>query len=193
MMKRKIQITDKELLSRIKEKDEAAFQMLYLRYHSFVTKRLYFYIRRRELAEDLAQDFWAAVWENPLMLKTNDEECVFCYLYSILDSVCKKTIMEQARKESMFVSYENISEEWNLADGRPTAEEEMGMKEMRDFLKRSCMKLPLHERKILYSYLDCRPVAEVACTLRLSASCVYTCFRKSVGKLRMQWRKYVDE
>ena len=193
MMKRKIQLTDKELLSRIKEKDESAFQMLYLRYHSFVTKRLYFYIRRRELAEDLAQDFWAAVWENPLMLKTNDEECAFCYMYSVLDSVCKKTIMEQARKESMFVPYGSISEEWNFAGGGPTAEEEMSMKEMRAFLKRSCMGLSLHERKILYSYLDCRPVTEVACALHLSASCVYACVHKSIGKLRMQGRKYLDE
>jgi RNA polymerase sigma-70 factor (ECF subfamily) len=57
-------IDDEEsnLVSRIRRGDEAAFELLYLAHHDELRRFAYTYVRSRDVAEELVQDVFLAVW-----------------------------------------------------------------------------------------------------------------------------------
>lgn len=52
------------LIQRIKEGEEHALNITYLKYHTLLRRYLWKYIRSEESAEDIVQDVFTEVWEN---------------------------------------------------------------------------------------------------------------------------------
>jgi RNA polymerase sigma-70 factor (ECF subfamily) len=57
--------SDEQLLTRLRQRDEAAFEMLFVRYYGRVYRVLYRLIGTREGAEDLAQETFMALYDHP--------------------------------------------------------------------------------------------------------------------------------
>jgi RNA polymerase sigma-70 factor, ECF subfamily len=53
---------ESDLVVRIREGDEGAFESLYLAHHSELWRFAYSYVRSRDVAEELVQDVFLAVW-----------------------------------------------------------------------------------------------------------------------------------
>ncbi len=64
MIKASAPVDDEEsnLVSRIRRGDEAAFELLYLAHHDELWRFAYTYVRSRDVAEELVQDVFLAVW-----------------------------------------------------------------------------------------------------------------------------------
>lgn len=64
MNKASAPVDDEEsnLVSRIRRGDEAAFELLYLAHHDQLWRFAYTYVRSRDVAEELVQDVFLAIW-----------------------------------------------------------------------------------------------------------------------------------
>lgn len=190
MTKTAQQSTDKELLHLMERRENTAFRIFYLRYRSLVKKRIYAYIRRRELAEDVAQEFWIRIWENPQTMKTNEKGSAFCYLYSMLSSICQKASAKQKQREKNFITHDNTLMEWDIIDESPTIEELIEFRELKACLKQCYQSLSFREQQVLYFYLANFTATETAHRLHLSASGVYQRLHRSIEQLQETWRKH---
>lgn len=64
-----MELTDAELLQRIAVKDTAAFNTLYKRYMRLFQSWAYSRTNNEEASKDIVQEFWIAIWDNPLYFK----------------------------------------------------------------------------------------------------------------------------
>jgi len=53
---------ESDLVPRIRRGDESAFELLYLAHHDELWRFAYAYVRSRDVAEELVQDVFLAVW-----------------------------------------------------------------------------------------------------------------------------------
>ena len=60
-----METTDKELLQRIADKDERAFNELYRRYSRLFLSWVYSRLHDRETTRDVVQEFWEEIWSRP--------------------------------------------------------------------------------------------------------------------------------
>ena len=60
---------DSKLLTLITIKDEKAFNVFYNRYIKLIYKFVYHELGDQDQTDDLIQDFWVKVWEDPSFLK----------------------------------------------------------------------------------------------------------------------------
>ena len=68
-----MEVTDAELLQRIATKDTEAFNALYKRYMRLFQSWAFSRTRNEEASKDIVQEFWIAIWNNPLYFKTDDQ------------------------------------------------------------------------------------------------------------------------
>ena len=71
---------DKELLEKIREKNVYAFNEFYNRYATLLYKWVYSRIRNDDACNEVTQDFWASFWENPDIIKINEQGSAKNYL-----------------------------------------------------------------------------------------------------------------
>jgi len=132
--------SDKELLESIQRGDSEAFTLLYNKYwqllHSWSSNRIY----NREAVQDLMQNVWADIWQNPGMIKVNDKGSAKNILlgfvsYRILDFFKKKDLL-------VFQSDENSSSDSQEPVGYSHVLEELQVKEIHKLLNAALDKLP---------------------------------------------------
>jgi len=114
--------SDKELLDDIQNGDSEAFTILYNRYwrllYVWTSNRVY----SREAVQDLMQNVWADIWQNPAMIKVNDKGSAKSILlgfvsYRILDFFKKKNILVfQSDNQELSQSQESLSYSHVLED-----------------------------------------------------------------------------
>ncbi len=71
---------DSKLLNLIANKDEKAFDLFYHKYIKLIYKFVYSELGDQEQTDDLIQDFWVRVWEDPSFLKCNESGSVRSYM-----------------------------------------------------------------------------------------------------------------
>ena len=132
--------SDKELLESIQRGDSEAFTLLHNKYwqllHSWSSNHIY----NREAVQDLMQNVWADIWQNPGMIKVNDKGSAKNILlgfvsYRILDFFKKKDLL-------VFQSDENSSSDSQEPVGYSHVLEELQVKEIHKLLNAALDKLP---------------------------------------------------
>lgn len=118
-----MKISDEILLESIRQQDHNAFYEFYNRYAALLYKWAYNRIGNEETAEEITQEFWASFWENPNLIKTNENGNAKNYLlhfftYRVLDYIRSqmnktmiKSIGDDLDKISQSLIYTHISEE----------------------------------------------------------------------------------
>ena len=118
-----MKIKDSKLLLLISEKDVKAFDTFYYRYIKMIYRFVFRELNDEVLTDDLIQEFWLRVWEDPGFLKCNDKGSVQAYMlqhmkFRVLD-LYRKTLtgllqeFNSEKVEHDQFDYDNITEELN--------------------------------------------------------------------------------
>ena len=118
-----MKIKDSKLLLLISEKDVKAFDTFYYRYIKMIYRFVFRELNDEVLTDDLIQEFWLRVWEDPGFLKCNDKGSVQAYMlqhmkFRVLD-LYRKTLtgllqeFNSEKVERDQLDYDNITEELN--------------------------------------------------------------------------------
>lgn len=115
-------MTDRDLLARIAEKDQQAFDLLYNRY-----ERLFYYwvfsrLKDYDVACELTQVFWISIWHSPMDIKSDEAGSAKGYLlrnltFRILKYVQREMNRFEKVEENLWdqrfpdLTYTHISEE----------------------------------------------------------------------------------
>lgn len=79
-----MQPTDEILLKRIEERDEKSFSLFYEKYSHVILCFVLSKVHSVEVSKEIVQNFWAAFWENPRILRANKEGSVKVFLLQYL-------------------------------------------------------------------------------------------------------------
>jgi RNA polymerase sigma-70 factor (ECF subfamily) len=122
------EVSDKELLEGVSRREVDAFNTLYGRYNRLLYKRVYGRLENAEQSQEIMQDIWVSIWENPAFVKTGEagsaKGFLYHYLaYRVLDSIRVENFnsIAAATHESLetveeTLSYVHVSEEYELKE-----------------------------------------------------------------------------
>lgn len=106
MKKHAIKTIDAEVLLRLKEGDESAFDAVYWKYSSWVFNFIHSLLYDKSLAEDLTQTVFLKIWEKRA---TIDPELLFdSYLFAIARNLVYKETENRLRAEQLATSLQRI-------------------------------------------------------------------------------------
>lgn len=180
-----MQTTDKILLKAIENKDRKAFSQFYERYGHTVLCFVLSKVHNKEVAKDIVQSFWLSFWENPRILRANQEGCVKVFMlqylrfriYDIYRIAVPETISaEDIEIVSPLTSHENI-------------EKEELLQIVRDALKNNSILT----RNAFWMRMENVSAKEVANELNTTPQTVHNVFSKSLGIVRNYIAKHYPE
>lgn len=170
--------TDYSLLRLISEKDRKAFTLFYDRYIKLIYKFVYQSLNDQERTDDLIQEFWMKVWEDPFFLRCNEGGSAQSYMlqylrFRVLDvyrETLKNMISIDQLEESM-VDYHDVTEE-------------LDEKELLSVIREALDKQPYVVRKTFWLRINDWSVDETAKVLSVSKKTVYNKYSESLSIVR---------
>lgn len=96
-----LNLSDSEVLSRIKNGDEKAFEMLYRSYFKMLCMFSYRFVKKTEIAEEIVQDVFFHIWEK----RKNFE--ITTSFKSYLYKAVHNNSLKHLRHQKIVVAYEN--------------------------------------------------------------------------------------
>jgi RNA polymerase sigma-70 factor (ECF subfamily) len=161
------QIPSEELMARIAEGDESAFEILVNRHQTSVLNLIYRFIGDRTRAKDLAQEVFLRVWQSA---RSYEPKAKFTtWIYRITANLCLNELKSSRRKKWLqFLRFgdnlENTVEE-TLVDDTPSPEDILLAKERSRQIANALQSLPENQRMALilkrYDDLSYQEIAKV--------------------------------
>lgn len=177
--------TDKILLKAIEEKDEKAFTQFYERYNRVVLCFVLSKVHNKEIAKDVVQNFWLALWENPRMLRANKNGCVKVFMLQYLRFRIYD-IYRIAVPETIPIEYTSV-EFIDIAS--TNLEKEELLQVVHDALKNTSMLT----RNAFWMRMENIPAKEVARELNTTPQTVHNAFSKLLNTVREHLKKHYPE
>ena len=137
---------DQELLALIQEGSHQAFAELVQRHTERFYRLAYRYVQNRETAEDLVQDAFVRLWENPASWRPDRNSKFTTWFYRIVVNLC---LDWQKKKRPM-----PLDEDMPLADERESADEAMIRNQEQRLLEKEIAALPERQRTALNLCFD---------------------------------------
>ncbi len=137
---------DQELLALIQEGRHQAFAELVQRHTERFYRLAYRYVQNRETAEDLVQDAFLRLWENPASWRPDRNSKFTTWFYRIVVNLC---LDWQKKKRPM-----PLDEDMPLADERESADEAMIRIQEQRLLEKEIAALPERQRTALNLCFD---------------------------------------
>jgi len=161
------QIPSEELMARIAEGDEDAFEILVNRHQTSILNLVYRLIGDRTQAKDLAQEVFLRVWQSA---KSYEPKAKFTtWIYRITANLCFNELKSARRKK--WFSFNRSDEdgghtfEETLADSAPSAEDILLQKERSRQISDALQRLPENQRMALvlkrYDGLSYQEIAQI--------------------------------
>jgi RNA polymerase sigma-70 factor (ECF subfamily) len=159
--------SSEELMARIAEGDEEAFEILVTRHQTQVLNLIYPFLGDRTQAKDLAQEVFLRVWQ---AAKTYEAKAKFTtWIYRIATNLCFNEL-KAARRRRWFLFHRSEESDENAvedtySDGSPTAEDILLAKERSRQISEALQSLPDNQRMALvlkrYDGLSYQEIAEI--------------------------------
>ncbi len=174
-----IKKTDYLLLKSILEKDRKAFALLYDRYIKLIYKFVYQALNDQERTDDLIQEFWMKVWEDPSFLKCNEQGSVQSYMLRNLRFRVLGVYRETLKN---MISIDQLEEtmEFNYQDITAGLDE----RELLLVIREALDKQPYVVRKTFWLRINDWSVEETAKVLSVSKKTVYNKYSESLSIVR---------
>jgi RNA polymerase sigma-70 factor (ECF subfamily) len=137
---------DQELLALVQEGSQSAFDELVQRHTERFYRLAYRYVQNRETAEDLVQDAFVRLWENPASWRPDRNSKFTTWFYRIVVNLC---LDWQKKKRPL-----PLDEEMPLIDERETADEAMIKVQEQRLLEKEIAALPERQRTALNLCFD---------------------------------------
>jgi len=179
--------SDRELLARVVEKDQACHRTLFERYY----KRVLSFVRRRVsddgLAEEITTDVFFEVWRNAAAYRGESPVSTWIFGIANLKSLSARRYYAQPRRASVRVtSDENLA---RVADPNDAGETITARAELMRLL-RAIDRLPQGQRDVLrLAFLEGRSYPEIATELQISEANVKTRVNRARSRLRILARQ----
>lgn len=183
---------DNELLSKIKEDNQPAFEVVFIRYYSNLCAYAHTIIGSKDTSEEIVQDMFVKFWENRKAILINTS--LKSYLYRTVHNQCLNHI------ESMKVRLQ-----YNKTQTRRLEQEELAIpfsgdypianlivRELEEKIKESIDALPQQCKEVfLYIRFQNKSYLEVANKLNISVNTVKTQMQRAMIKLKEMLQEYM--
>jgi RNA polymerase sigma-70 factor (ECF subfamily) len=173
---------DEELLGLIQDGSQEAFSVLAQRHTERFYRLAYRYLQSKETAEDIVQDAFVKLWEDPGRWQAERNNKFTTWFYRVVVNLC---LDWQKRKKPLELGNQELS----IADQRETPDVEMLRNEKHKVLEKEIAALPDRQRTALNLCFDeglsNREAAEVM-GLKLKALQSLVMRAKSTLKERMR-------
>jgi RNA polymerase sigma-70 factor (ECF subfamily) len=184
--------SSEELMVRIAEGDEEAFEILVNRHQTSILNFIYRFIGDRTQAEDFAQEVFLRVWQ---AAKTYRPEAKFTtWIYRITANLCVNEL-KSARRKKWFSFHQSDDDsgstiEETLSDSAPSAEDLLLEKERSRQISDALQSLPDNQRMamVLKRY-DGLSYAEIAQIIGCSVSAVESLLVRAKRTLQVKLLK----
>lgn len=185
-----MKMNDSGLLLLISKKDAKAFDAFYNRYIKLIYKFVYRELYDEMHTDDLIQDFWIRVWEDPSFLRCNEKGSVESYMLQYL----KFRILDLYRKTAKnLIRVCNIDiAEYELSEYRSITEE-LIEKELLMIIHEALENQPQIIRNTFWMRINNWSVEETARTLSVSSKTVYNKYSESLTVVRTHIRNRYPE
>jgi RNA polymerase sigma-70 factor (ECF subfamily) len=187
------EIPSEELMARIAEGDEDAFEILVNRHQTPVLNLIYRFIGDRTQAKDLAQEVFIRIWQ---AAKTYRPEAKFTtWIYRITANLCFNELKSARRKK--WFSFSRSDEdgehtfEETLADSAPSAEDRLLEKERSHQITKALQSLPENQRMaLILKRYDGLSYQEIAKIIGCSVSAVESLIIRGKRTLQEKLKNY---
>jgi RNA polymerase sigma-70 factor, ECF subfamily len=137
---------DQELLALIQDGSHQAFAELVERHTERFYRLAYRYVQNKETAEDLVQDAFLRLWENPATWRPDRNSKFTTWFYRIVVNLC----LDWQKKKRPILLDEDVP----LADERESADEAMIRSQEQRLLEKEIAALPERQRTALNLCFD---------------------------------------
>ena len=137
---------DRELLALVQGGSHKAFSELVERHTERFYRLAFRYLQNKEAAEDVVQDAFLKLWENPGIWQADKNAKFTTWFYRIMVNLC---LDRQKRKRPV-----ELDEEMVLIDNRESADQAMVRREEQKVLEREIAALPERQRTALNLCFD---------------------------------------
>ncbi len=179
-------IQEKELLSRIADKDEHAFSVIYERYHKKIYTFALRFLKSKQLAEEVVQESFLKVWLYGEAL--NSISNIEAYLVTLSRNK-SLDVLRQQQRELKFDRKRDV----NWAEGHNDTEEAIILNDTRNLLQSAIDLLP-PQQKLVYQlcHQEGLKYEEAAEKLNLSPLTVKTHMQHALRFIRKYMAKNGD-
>lgn len=176
--------SDAALAARIRRGDITAFEILFHRYYSHLTRSAFTYTRSRDAAEDVVQDVMLAVWERHSEFARHT--VVAAYLYGAVRNRALDVLAHDAVVQRHAAG--------SSSDVAPATDELVFATELARITHEEIEALPLPIREVYRLRHDSAlSNIEIATTLGISINAVYVRMAKAMRALRAALAPWRDE
>lgn len=187
-----MEISDKELLRQIDDKDVRSFNLFYLRYNQVIFEYIRSRIKDEILTKEIVQIYWENFWKNPMKIKTDENGSAKRFIFSFLQF----RIGDYLRSSVPFNSaLENINID-DLQDQIPYNHiyEEIHAQDIINAVNEILKSLPNTTRNVFllvhrYDY----SVEDAAKMLSLKESSVRVKLSEALSKVRIALPQYITD
>ena len=176
---------EKQVIRRIRNGDEQAFEWLFRKYYEKLCQWAYHYLRDHDSSEEIVQDLYYNLWRNRSSLEFHVS--VKSYLYKAVSNNCKMLIRNKGRRSSIEA---DLAAQNKGSVAEP--EELMEVKEIREVVNRTLNELPDKPAQIFrmsrYEGLKYREIAE---KLSISIKTVEANMGKALKIFRKNLQEYI--
>jgi RNA polymerase sigma-70 factor (ECF subfamily) len=178
-------LKEKQVISRIRNGDEQAFEWLFRQYYEKLCQWAYHYLHDLDSSEEIVQDLYYNLWRNRTTLEFHVS--VKSYLYKAVSNNCKMLIRKTGRRSAI---------EADLAERHPGSSTEPGelleVKEIREVVHKTLEELPEKPAQIFrmsrYEGMKYREIAE---KLSISIKTVEANMGKALRIFRKNLQEYI--
>jgi RNA polymerase sigma-70 factor (family 1) len=175
-----------ELLLMVSIGDEKAFRQMYEQYWNRIYTMALLYVRSPVLAQDMVQEVFLKVWLNRAELPSINNFGAWLHI------IARNLLVTTLRKRSTLL-IGRMDDDNTVPDQRPTAEEQLSVKETAGLIRRAIEQLPPQQQKIYrMSKEQGLKLTEIAATLHLSHNTVREHMSKALKNIRLYLLRHLE-
>jgi len=175
-----------ELLLMVSTGDEKAFRQMYDQYWNRIYTMALLYFKSPVMAQDMVQEVFLKVWVNRAELPSINNFGAWLHIIArnlLLTTLRKKTTLLTGR----------MDDDNSVPDQRPTAEEQLSVKETAGLIRRAIEQLPPQQQKIYrMSKEQGLKLTEIAAALHLSHNTVREHMSKALKNIRLYLLRHLE-
>lgn len=175
---------DNELLALVQDGSHTAFAELVQRHTERYYRLAYRYLQNKETAEDVVQDAFLKLWEDPGKWQPDKNAKFTTWFYRIVVNLC---LDWQKRKRPL-----ELNEDMPLIDERETAEQAMLRREEQRILEREIAALPERQRTALNLCFDAGASnQDAADVMRINLKALQSLLMRAKTTLKERMKDYL--
>lgn len=176
--------SDETLLEELRSGNELAFSEVFKRHWKKVYRMAFLKLRSEELAEELVQDLFLALWEKRETLEITN-------LAPYLATAIKHRVISHIRKQVVHQKYWDYYKT-TFTESEAVTEKDIEYNELLKQFEHGLFDLPEKSKKVFkLNRLEGRSIPEIANMLNLSEKAIEYHLTRSLKQLRLHLKEYI--